>query len=152
MWEKIYTFKNLWSSRFVNWHYVFITACNVGDEGGFAPNIQENREGLELLKEAIEKAGYTGKIKIGMDVAASEFFKDGKYDLDFKNPNSDPSKFVSGSRYLTFCISLMLLKSVSFNRLLVSLRYLWVIALFPPLVKMLLQLYDSSLIYDLEYQ
>ena len=43
-------------------------ACNVGDEGGFAPNIQENKEGLELLKEAIEKAGYTGKIKIGMDV------------------------------------------------------------------------------------
>ena len=32
-------------------------ACNVGDEGGFAPNIQENKEGLELLKEAIEKAG-----------------------------------------------------------------------------------------------
>ena len=36
-------------------------ACIVGDEGGFAPNIQENKEGLELLKEAIEKAGYTGK-------------------------------------------------------------------------------------------
>uniref|UniRef100_A0A7S0Z6W8 phosphopyruvate hydratase n=1 Tax=Hemiselmis tepida TaxID=464990 RepID=A0A7S0Z6W8_9CRYP len=63
-------------------------ACNVGDEGGFAPNIQENDEGLKLLVEAIEKAGYTGKIKIGMDVAASEFYKDGKYDLDFKNPDS----------------------------------------------------------------
>ncbi|VAI26502.1 unnamed protein product [Triticum turgidum subsp. durum] len=36
-------------------------ATNVGDEGGFAPNIQENKEGLELLKTAIEKAGYTGK-------------------------------------------------------------------------------------------
>lgn len=63
-------------------------ACNVGDEGGFAPNIQENAEGLSLLVEAIAKAGYTGKIKIGMDVAASEFYKDGKYDLDFKNPDS----------------------------------------------------------------
>jgi len=66
-------------------------ACNVGDEGGFAPNIQENSEGLSLLVEAIAKAGYTGKIKIGMDVAASEFYKDGKYDLDFKNPDSKES-------------------------------------------------------------
>jgi enolase len=46
-----------------------------------------------LLLEAIEKAGHTGKIDLGMDVAASEFLtKDGKYDLDFKNPNSDGSK------------------------------------------------------------
>ncbi len=37
-------------------------ATNVGDEGGFAPNIQENKEGLELLKEAIAKAGYTDKV------------------------------------------------------------------------------------------
>lgn len=37
-------------------------AVNVGDEGGFAPNIQENKEGLELLKSAIDKAGYTGKV------------------------------------------------------------------------------------------
>jgi len=51
-------------------------ACNVGDEGGFAPNIQSAEEGLDLLKIAIEKAGYTGKVFIGMDVAASEFFKD----------------------------------------------------------------------------
>src|SRR6218665_805378 len=50
--------------------------------------------GLELLKVAIEKAGYTGKIEIGMDVAASEFFKDKKYDLDFKNPKSDPATWV----------------------------------------------------------
>jgi enolase len=69
----------------------------VGDEGGFAPNIQDNKEGLELVKIAIEAAGYTGKIKIAMDVAASEFFKDGKYDLDFKNANSDKSKQLSGT-------------------------------------------------------
>jgi enolase len=61
-------------------------ATNVGDEGGFAPDIQDNKEGLGLLKEAIEKAGYAGKVKIGMDVAASEFYKDGKYDLGFKDP------------------------------------------------------------------
>lgn len=63
-------------------------AVNVGDEGGFAPNIQDNKEGLELLKTAIEKAGYTGKVRIGMDVAASEFYKEGKYDLDFKNSSA----------------------------------------------------------------
>jgi len=72
-------------------------ACNVGDEGGFAPNIQDNREGLILLVDAIEKAGYTGKVKIGMDVAASEFLtKDGKYDLDFKEQPNDGSKVLSG--------------------------------------------------------
>ncbi|CAG5132806.1 unnamed protein product [Candidula unifasciata] len=73
-------------------------ACNVGDEGGFAPNIQENQEGLELIKEAIEKAGYTGKVEIGMDVAASEFYKEGKYDLDFKNKDSDPSKWLTSDQ------------------------------------------------------
>ncbi|KAI9346149.1 enolase [Obelidium mucronatum] len=71
-------------------------ATNVGDEGGFAPNIQDNREGLELLVQAIAQAGYTGKIEIGMDVAASEFYVNGKYDLDFKNANSDVSKHLSG--------------------------------------------------------
>ncbi|SCV67673.1 BQ2448_5284 [Microbotryum intermedium] len=71
-------------------------AVNVGDEGGFAPNVQGAEDSLELLKEAIEKAGYTGKVKIGLDVASSEFYKDGKYDLDFKNPNSDPSKWLTG--------------------------------------------------------
>lgn len=73
-------------------------ATNVGDEGGFAPNIQDNREGLQLLKVAIANAGYTDKVKIGMDCAASEFYKDGKYDLDFKNPNSDKSKALTGAQ------------------------------------------------------
>lgn len=49
---------------------------------------------LELLKNAIAKAGYTDKIVIGMDVAASEFYKGGKYDLDFKSPD-DPSRYIS---------------------------------------------------------
>ncbi|CAM0135287.1 phosphopyruvate hydratase [Umbelopsis sp. WA50703] len=75
-----------------------LDATNVGDEGGFAPNIQEAKEGLDLLVAAIEAAGYTGKIKIAMDVAASEFYKDGKYDLDFKNPNSDPSTYITGEQ------------------------------------------------------
>lgn len=72
-----------------------LDATAVGDEGGFAPNILDNKEGLNLIVEAISKAGYTGKVEIGMDVAASEFHKDGLYDLDFKNPNSDKSKWLS---------------------------------------------------------
>eukprot|EP00250_Pteridium_aquilinum_P015902 c22829_g1_i1 orf=617-2113(-) len=72
-------------------------ACNVGDEGGFAPNIQDNREGLVLLLDAIEKAGFTGKVKIGMDVAASEFLtKDGKYDLEFKEQPNSGNNVLSG--------------------------------------------------------
>ncbi|GIL47394.1 hypothetical protein Vafri_4219 [Volvox africanus] len=68
-------------------------ACNVGDEGGFAPNIGSNEEGLNLVNEAIEKAGFTGKVKIGMDVASSEFYtEDGMYDLDFKNQPNDGSQ------------------------------------------------------------
>jgi enolase len=73
-------------------------ACNVGDEGGFAPNIQDNMEGLELLKVAIEKAGYTGKVQIGMDVAASEFFENGKYNLDFKSKEPNPALVVSSDQ------------------------------------------------------
>ncbi|UYV77991.1 enol-1 [Cordylochernes scorpioides] len=77
-----------------------LAATSVGDEGGFAPDIQNNKEALELIKEAIELAGYTGKVEIGMDVAASEFHKDGKYDLDFKNPASDAAQYLSGDKLL----------------------------------------------------
>merc|ERR1711992_236760 len=72
-----------------------LDATAVGDEGGFAPNFQSNAEAIKLREDAIAKAGYTGKIKIGMDVAASEFFKDGKYDLDFKNKDSKPEDWIS---------------------------------------------------------
>lgn len=74
------------------------SAGNVGDEGGVAPNIGSPREALDLIVDAIAKAGYTGKIGIALDVASSEFYKDGKYDLDFKNPNSDESKWLSGEQ------------------------------------------------------
>jgi len=66
-------------------------AVNVGDEGGFAPNILVNEDALDLVCEAIKVAGYEGKVGICMDVAASEFWVDDKkkYDLDFKSENSD---------------------------------------------------------------
>jgi len=73
------------------------SAGNVGDEGGVAPDIQTADEALELITDAIEQTGYTGKVKIAMDVASSEFYNADakKYDLDFKNPESDKSKWVT---------------------------------------------------------
>ena len=58
-------------------------ATGVGDEGGFAPDLKSNSEGFELIMEAIKKAGYIpGKdVNLAIDVAASEFYKDGKYVL-----------------------------------------------------------------------
>ena len=57
-------------------------ATSVGDEGGFAPNLSSNSEGIEVILEAIDKAGYsTDQIKICLDVASSEFYDNGKYEL-----------------------------------------------------------------------
>ena len=58
-------------------------STGLGDEGGFAPNLESNAEALDVIMEAIEKAGYkAGKdIMLAMDVAASEFYKDGKYHM-----------------------------------------------------------------------
>lgn len=57
-------------------------ATSVGDEGGFAPNLGSNAEGIEVILEAIDKAGYnTNQIKICLDVASSEFYENGKYNL-----------------------------------------------------------------------
>jgi len=58
-------------------------ASGVGDEGGFAPQLADNRQPLELIVEAIEKAGYEpgAQVALAMDPAASEFFSDGTYNL-----------------------------------------------------------------------
>ena len=58
-------------------------ATSVGDEGGFAPNLSSNEEGFKLIMEAITRAGYAPGVDVCMaiDVAASEFYKDGKYNL-----------------------------------------------------------------------
>ena len=77
--EVFHTLKSILKSRGL--------ATSVGDEGGFAPNLDNNKEGLDLIVEAITKAGYTpGKdVCIGLDVASSEFYEDGKYDLKGEN-------------------------------------------------------------------
>lgn len=56
-------------------------ASGVGDEGGFAPNLDSDEAAIELILQAVEKAGYSGQIKIALDVASSEWYKDGKYTL-----------------------------------------------------------------------
>ena len=63
----------------------------VGDEGGFAPNLKDNEEPIKLILEAIKKSGYEpGKeIKIALDIASSELFKDGFYHLENKKFTSD---------------------------------------------------------------
>jgi enolase len=61
-------------------------ATSIGDEGGFAPNLESNRAALDLIVEAIEKAGYklNSQITLAMDVAATEFFSDGMYEFEGK--------------------------------------------------------------------
>lgn len=54
----------------------------VGDEGGFAPHIKSSDEAFSVLEQAIDAAGYTGKVQLAIDAAASEFYKDGMYAID----------------------------------------------------------------------
>jgi enolase len=69
---------------------------NVGDEGGYAPNLSSNEEALEVIIEAIQQAGYTlGKdIYLGIDAASTEFYKDGKYNLASENRHLSSEEFV----------------------------------------------------------
>lgn len=60
-------------------------ATSIGDEGGFAPPISKPHEALDLLNTAIANCNYTGKVKLAIDPASSEFFKDNSYDLGFKS-------------------------------------------------------------------
>ena len=59
-------------------------ATNVGDEGGFAPNLTTTSEAFDAIIKAVDTAGYNEEIRLGMDCAASEFFKAGKYTIDGK--------------------------------------------------------------------
>ena len=58
------------------------SAVNVGDEGGFAPPLKRTDEGLEMIQKAIDEVGYPKEVKLAIDAAASEFFKNGKYEID----------------------------------------------------------------------
>ncbi|MGZ0076502.1 phosphopyruvate hydratase [Methylomonas sp. YC3] len=71
-------------------------ATTVGDEGGFAPNLSSNEEAIEVILEAIEKAGYKAgeDIYLGMDAAASEYFEYGKYVLSAENRSFNSTEMV----------------------------------------------------------
>ena len=68
----------------------------VGDEGGFAPNLRSNEEAITTILEAIEKAGYKpgSDVYLGLDVASTEFFKDGKYHLEGEGRSFTSAEFV----------------------------------------------------------
>ncbi|CAH9074884.1 unnamed protein product [Cuscuta europaea] len=70
--------------------------CNVGEDGGLAPNISSFKEALDLIEEAVGRTGYNEKIKIAIDAAATQFCIGTKYDLDFKTPNKSGQNFKSG--------------------------------------------------------
>ena len=71
-------------------------STGVGDEGGFAPNLSNNQEGFELLNIAVEKAGYIPgvDVKYAIDVAASEFYQDGKYNLKGEGKNLTTAELI----------------------------------------------------------
>jgi enolase len=75
-------------------------STGVGDEGGYAPNLQSNEEALGIILQAIEKSGYkAGKdIYLGLDVASSEFFKNGRYELESEKRGFTSAEF---TRYLS---------------------------------------------------
>jgi enolase len=68
----------------------------VGDEGGFAPNLESNEAALALILQAIETAGYRPgqDVYLGLDVASSEFFRDGRYQLESERRAFSPHEFV----------------------------------------------------------
>lgn len=70
-------------------------STTVGDEGGFAPSLQSNESALQLIMQAIESAGYTpgGDVAIGLDCAASEFFKNGRYELESEDLSLTSKEF-----------------------------------------------------------
>jgi len=71
-------------------------STTVGDEGGFAPNLSSNEEAIEVILEAIDKAGFKAgeDILLGLDVASSEFYKDGKYNLESENKVLSAEEFI----------------------------------------------------------
>lgn len=81
-------------------------ATNVGAEGGFAPNVQSVDDTMDLLTQAVKNAGHTDIVRFGLDVAASEFYADGVYDLDFKNEKNDGSKKLTGEQLMEYYVEL----------------------------------------------
>ena len=77
-------------------------ASGVGDEGGYAPNLSSDEEALEYIMKAVKKAGYTEeKIKIALDIASSEWFKEGKYTLPKRQKTLTADELIA--YYIALC-------------------------------------------------
>jgi enolase len=85
--EIFHSLKNILNARDLS--------TSVGDEGGFAPNLPSNESALQTILEAIEAAGYKAgrDVYLGLDVASSEFFRDGKYELESEHRSFTPAEF-----------------------------------------------------------
>lgn len=75
-----------------------VEACYVAENGGFSVPLLSHRDALVFLNDVIKQCGYVGKVEIAINAAASDLFKDGAYDLEFKNPNSNPQEYMSSDK------------------------------------------------------
>lgn len=82
-----------------------INQINVGDEGGFAPDFQTTEEALDVLTEAISKAGYKDKIVLGMDVAASEFYDEESKGYNLKFKSKTEKQIVTGEELIKMYVN-----------------------------------------------
>ncbi|KAB0800328.1 hypothetical protein PPYR_06068 [Photinus pyralis] len=73
-------------------------ATAVNAKGAFVPNFPNDKDALKCIVDAIGKAGYTGRVELALDCAATTWYKQGKYDLNYKNPKSDKAKWLLGSK------------------------------------------------------
>lgn len=91
--------------KFISKKYGKIST-SVGDEGGFAPPIKTPEDALNLLQETINDLGYQGKVAIALDVAASEFFQDGKYYIS-KKWDKPEERILSRDEYVSYLVELV---------------------------------------------
>ncbi|GBP75092.1 Enolase [Eumeta japonica] len=74
----------------------------VADNGGFTAPFEDHKEAMIFLNTAIRQCALQGKLMIGLNAAASFFYKDGAYDINFKNPNSNPQEYLSAEQLCEF--------------------------------------------------
>ena len=70
-------------------------STGIGDEGGFAPNLESDEAALEIISRAIKEAGYEGKVKLGLDVASSEWYEAGSYQLEKRGEVKGTDELIS---------------------------------------------------------
>ena len=92
-------------------------ATSVGDEGGFAPNLSSNAAALDVIAEAVERAGYRlgEDITLALDCAASEFYRDGRYHLQGDGRDFSSASLRTTWRHWSISIRLSPLRTVSMN-------------------------------------